>query len=243
MPTAFRTALNPSAGGLDSPPTSGYALWLDGRDTATLFTDAGITAITTNGQSVYQWNDKSGSSRNATQATSASRPIWVDSTSGRNGYGAVSFNGGQWLGSSASGVSNIGTGSFTFESWIRPTSYSGNKILFYTGSGGFLLYLNSTGRLIVSHYGVADYITSPSAISTTAWTHIAVSRSGSTMRLFINGSQTNSVTNSANYAGSGYQIGYDTATSTNPLYNGRMQNILVYNGQALYTSNFTPWMS
>ena len=74
-------------------PVSGAALWLDGSQQNTIFSDAGTTPVTTSGQSVYQWNDLSGNNRHAIQATSGNRPTWVPPASGQNGLGAVSFNG------------------------------------------------------------------------------------------------------------------------------------------------------
>jgi len=63
--------------------------------------------------------------------------------------------------------------------------------------------------------------------------------------VFINGTLTNTITNSSNFTGTNpLRLGWDPAPSTgNNKYNGQVQNLLIYNGQALYTSNFTPWMS
>lgn len=74
-------------------PVSGAALWLDGADSSTLFTDAGVTPVSVAGDLVYQWSDKSGNNRHAIQTTSANRPTWVPPASGQNGFGAVGFNG------------------------------------------------------------------------------------------------------------------------------------------------------
>ena len=56
---------------------SGCVLWLDGMDISTLFQDtAGTTPITTNGQTVALWKDKSGSTDNGTQSTAGNRPTY-----------------------------------------------------------------------------------------------------------------------------------------------------------------------
>lgn len=70
-------------------PVSGAALWLDGADSSTLFTDAGVTPVTKSGDLIYQWSDKSSNNRHATQATSANRPTWVPPASGQNGFGGM----------------------------------------------------------------------------------------------------------------------------------------------------------
>lgn len=80
-------------------PVPGAALWLDGADSSTLFTDAGVTPVTKSGDLIYQWSDKSGNNRHATQATSGNRPTWVPPASGQNGFGVIGFNraNSQWL--------------------------------------------------------------------------------------------------------------------------------------------------
>jgi hypothetical protein len=56
------------------------ALWLDAADASTVTTVSG---------NVSQWNDKSGNGRNASQATSADRPVYVASSV--NGLPCVEF--------------------------------------------------------------------------------------------------------------------------------------------------------
>ena len=58
------------------------ALWLDAADANT---------ITLNGSTVSQWNDKSGSGRNATQNAAANQPVY--STNSINSLSAVTFDG------------------------------------------------------------------------------------------------------------------------------------------------------
>ncbi len=132
MPAAFRTLLNPATGGL---PVSGAALWLDASDQTSIFTDAGTTAVTTDSQSVYQWNDLSGNGRNSTQATSGSRPTWRSAANGRNSLSVLAFNGSQWL---SLGYSI--TGSFTlFVVYKNNDTVNGSVILGKsTGSSNYL---------------------------------------------------------------------------------------------------------
>jgi hypothetical protein len=239
-PSKFPTLYNPYI----DLPVAGAALWLDAADDSTLFTDAGATNVIKSGDQVYQWSDKSGNNRHAIQTTSANRPTWLPPASGQNGLGALAFNGSQWTDCSNFDAFNFGTGDFTVELWLKPTSFSGNSMLLGAGVNGFGLYFTSSGGLGITHYGVAGLLTT-SAISTTVWSHVAVSRSGTTLRVFINGVATNTITNSSNFTGSNpIRIGWDAAQPTgNNKYNGQIQNLIIYNGQALYTSNFIPWMS
>jgi hypothetical protein len=59
-----------------TPASAITAFWWDASDSATVFTDAGTT-LATNGQTVQQWNDKSGNSRHLSQATSTNRPTYT----------------------------------------------------------------------------------------------------------------------------------------------------------------------
>ena len=56
--------------------------WLD-PDPAYCFTDAGSTAVSSDGDAVQQWNDRSGNSINFSQATASQQPLWRES--GTNG--------------------------------------------------------------------------------------------------------------------------------------------------------------
>lgn len=227
-------------------PVSGAALWLDGSRWDTLFTtDTGSTNVTTNAGAIGRWEDLSGNTRHAKQATAGSRPTWASPANGRIGLGAVAFNGSQWIDLPDNNAFNFGTGDFTVEGWIKPNSYSGNSVIIGCGSNGLVIYFNSSGNIIGGFYGTGDSITSATTISTSAWSHFAFSKSGSTMRLFLNGTQSQSATWSSNYGGAtSTRIGWDPAPSTgNNKYNGSIQNLIFYKGQALYTSNFTPFMS
>ncbi len=55
-----------------------------------VFSDAGVTAAT-NGQTIRQWNDRSGNSNHLSQSTSGARPTFI--ASGVNGLPIVRFNG------------------------------------------------------------------------------------------------------------------------------------------------------
>jgi len=72
----------PQQYGLWSPAEITTALWLDAADAST---------ITESGGAVSQWNDKSGNSRNATQATSSSRPTLT--TAAQNSRNVITFDG------------------------------------------------------------------------------------------------------------------------------------------------------
>lgn len=66
-------------GGADAfSPTqvAGITAWYDFSDATTLFTDAGTTPVSADGNTVYQVNDKTANGYNLQQSTSGDRPVY-----------------------------------------------------------------------------------------------------------------------------------------------------------------------
>ena len=76
-------------------------------------------------------------------------------------------------------------------------------------------------------------------VNTGSWQHLAVTRSGSDLRLFINGTQLGSTLDSTtNFTDNELKIGYYYSSSY--AINARVDEFRVKKGTALYTSAFTP---
>jgi len=161
------------------------------------------------------------------------------------GPASISLNGtNQSLTVASNSAFAYGTGDFTWEAWIYPTSASwatGNSYIFDHGSnGGTLLYV--TNRL--SYYttttgtGSSLYTTSAATITSMQWTHVAVSRASGTTRLFINGALLTSAADSHNYAAQAVTVGnYGGGGSYN--FAGYITNARLVKGTAVYTAAFT----
>jgi hypothetical protein len=65
-----------AAGGFVPTDIAGCYLWLDFSDATTLFTDAGSTPVSSDGDAIYQANDKSGNNSHYSQSDSAKRPLY-----------------------------------------------------------------------------------------------------------------------------------------------------------------------
>ena len=136
----------------------------------------------------------------------------------------------------------FGTGDFTIETWIYLPSVSGNFGIVGMGSGGFFAQVNSGNNIHVSQADVvdlADFAISPT-LSANTWYHFAMTRSGTSMKAFINGIQQGStVTNSTNFIGTNAVLvgGHPGGII---LYSGYMDDFRITKGYARYTSNFTP---
>jgi hypothetical protein len=166
------------------------------------------------------------------------------------GNSSMSFDGtGDYLVSPFSVNNNLGTGSFTFEAWLYPSSIAGIRG-FYALSGGpggvpkFVMHLNAGTPSI--HYngltGGSDiYTTATSAITANTWTHLAFVRNGSTWTWYINGVASGTGSNSTNitFTTQPLYVGYG-GESYFTEFNGYIDDLRVTNGVARYTANFTP---
>ena len=129
---------------------------------------------------------------------------------------------------------------FTVELWLYPVNYPGMAVItdFNADAGGFRIY-PSTGNLAI-RLGGTNYTTSGTTLTQNAWNHIALTRSGSTVKAFIRGSLVMTQTNSTSIA-SGNAIGYINAyqggSDCGDCY---ISNYRIVNGTAVYTSAFTP---
>jgi hypothetical protein len=165
------------------------------------------------------------------------------STAGpKYGTGALLLDGnGDYLRTPADADFAFGTGDFTVECWCYATVVSDNDGLFTfggTGSSGlFLALFNSGWRLGTTGSG-GSYMDSAIPDLNT-WRHVAVTRSGTSLRLFIDGVQKGStLTNSANLTDNQLKVGYYYSDFYG--FTGKIDEFRVTKGIARYTSSFTP---
>lgn len=142
----------------------------------------------------------------------------------------------------------LGTGDFTIEAWVYPTARVTNSAYILSQSSygvgtDFAFWINSAG--ILQFYmltGGANVVSSTGAVSLSAWSHVAISRSGTSFRLFINGVIDGTLTGSQNITNSFVPatIGNSVNNAGSVYFQGSISNLRVVKGQALYTTNFTP---
>lgn len=134
------------------------------------------------------------------------------------------------------------TSDFTIELWAQHTvSTSTNVVATYVEhlTGGITLNRNIIGKV---SFGVSPntvIVASQTTILLNTWYHIAVSRSGTTTRLFINGIlEATNAADSTNYTSSNaFAIGGNSSGGN--LFTGYMHGLRVVAGLAVYTGNFT----
>jgi hypothetical protein len=153
-------------------------------------------------------------------------------------YGAYFDGTGDYLSTPSNVAFSPGTGDFTIECWMYQTAATGEGTLFYVNAtGGINLFTSIGGNWGIARAGVAvdNNFGAPPAFNT--WNHLAVSRSGSTIKAFINGSQVFSGTNTSNYTTGSSLIASSNSFGT---ITGYISNLRLVKGTAVYTSNFTP---
>ena len=162
---------------------------------------------------------------------------------------SVEFDGNDYLTIADSTDFDLDSSDFTIECWYNPdTNPSWCGLLAQWPNGNYNVTNSWTfepvGSTLSFYYcntnGAFHNADASGALQTNQWQHCAVTRSGNTINVWLNGSKgpdhtivgtmQNSTVNvdiGGNVAGSGYV-------------DGKISNIRLTKGQALYTSNFTP---
>lgn len=131
----------------------------------------------------------------------------------------------------------FGYSDFTIEFWMYTGTNSTEPLSTYS-AGGWQFYINgSTMRFYKASN--TPLITGTTNVCSSTWVHVAVTRSGTTARMFINGTQEGGdQTDSSNYNDTNMYVGsYD---GTSYYFNGYLDDLRITKGIARYTANFTP---
>ena len=139
----------------------------------------------------------------------------------------------------------FGTGDWTIETWAYATTIQAQRICdFRPSSNGAYptVGMNSSGQFDYTAMA-AIRITGTTIAKPNTWYHVAVCRSGTSTRLFVNGVQEGvTYTDSTNYtvasgrpiiAADGFSIGSSAWV-------GYLSDVRMLKGTALYTTTFTP---
>ena len=157
-------------------------------------------------------------------------------------YGSGYFDGtGDNLTTASNTAFAFGTGDFTIEFWAYKTANTpGNYDIAFgtgdagTGNNGYFIELSSTrGFVFASNNAVVlSYAMNP---NTSAWAHYAVTRSGSTLRLFVDGAVVTSTTYSTSLTST---VAVRVGGTGNDFF-GYLADMRVVKGTAVYTTTYT----
>lgn len=138
----------------------------------------------------------------------------------------------------------FGTGDFTIEFWARFSSVGSDVLCDFRAASGDIaptIQTETTTDTLRYHTAGVLRITGTTVITTGTFHHIAVSRSGTSTRLFLNGTQEGSTfSDSSNYivGANRPRFGADFAAAND--WTGHLDEVRISKGVARYTANFTP---
>jgi hypothetical protein len=124
------------------------------------------------------------------------------------------------------------TDNFTVMSWIKPTSVATLQgIIGAASDSGFSMRVNSTSKLNFSRVGgTSQSIDSTASLTANTWQHVAVSRAGTDVRLYINGVlDTTFTTYTDTLTSQNYAIGCTRVSAFAEGFNGCIDRIALEN--------------
>ena len=162
---------------------------------------------------------------------------------------SVEFDGNDYLTIADSTDFDLDSSDFTIECWYNPdTNPSWAGLLAQWPNGNYnvtnswtlepvgstlsFYYCNTAGNL----YG----INAPGSLQTNQWQHCAVTRSGNTINVWLNGAKGSDHTIQGTMQNSTVNVDIGGNVAGSGYVDGKISNIRLTKGQALYTSNFTP---
>ncbi|MCK9324153.1 MAG: hypothetical protein M0P69_01515 [Bacteroidales bacterium] len=139
---------------------------------------------------------------------------------------------------------NFGTADFTIDMWVRFAEFSSGAYGLFSTSGvytdGITIVASATGSSLSVYFEGADKTFAWSPVVDT-WYHVALTRSGTSVKAFIDGTQIGSeqtvsteIHTSNNVSIGGYY------GSTLKYFNGYIDELRISKGVARWTENFTP---
>ena len=164
-----------------------------------------------------------------------------------DGYWGNYFNGSSYLTEPNAAWMNLGTGNFTIECWVQFSSSVGTTQMFVSnnynagnGVGGwaFLYRADNTTLKFTCNSNVSYEKTWSPSVGVIY--HVAVCRSGTDLRLFVDGVQVGTTSTSSDNISDASSTLVVGSNVSNPYpINGVISNLRIVTS-ALYTANFTP---
>ena len=174
----------------------------------------------------------------------------IDTSVKKYGTGSMEFDGtGDYLKAPNSRFFDLGSGDFTLEFWAYHNSITSPVYQMYCGqfnSGGttpgWNIYKYTNGEVQFYAAGGTPTLTSSNVLTAGTWNHIAVTRSGSSLKLFINGVEEASTTNTSfsDETSNSFYIGARSDVIGTYDMNGYIDDLRITKGVARYTAAFTP---
>jgi hypothetical protein len=237
VPSLFSTSSTTAGAAIFTPPTAPYT----GSESLT----AGSVSLLLNYTNAGIFDS---AAKNVLETVGNAQ---VSTTQAKWGTTSMSFptsNGNYLIGPPNQPNLLYGTGQYTVEAWIYPTSFTNaaSGAFGYGVAGGYVdwgLEINTSGgALWIENNSVL--FSASSNLSTNVWTHVAIVRTGSAVTLYYNGVSvgTSSTINniSGNSTSARLYVGTGAQVPGSRQFVGFIDDFRVTKGYARYTTTFTP---
>lgn len=199
-------------------------LHMDGTNASTSFVDSGPNAL----------------------AVTAYSPAAISTTQSKFGGASAVFDGSSSYLTIPSSTHNL-SGDFTIETWFYTLSSSQQTIVGkWNGAGNVAWVINIFPSSSLIRFGTGNsgsFITTfdvAATIATNTWHHLAITRSGTTIKIFLNGVQCGSnITSSSNLTAPDTTVTRIGQVETSSYFNGYIDDLRITK-YARYTSAFAP---
>ena len=194
---------------------------------------------------IFSITDTSANSNLITKYSSTYSTTVVPITGSLSGY----FDGSSLVTAPDSAIFEMAAGDFTVEAFFYATVFNSFNTIIHKGavgvfapyyflvniSGGVLFYSSSTG----SSWDIANALNF-GTVALNTWNHIAVSRTSSDLRLFLNGVlQTTINVGVLSLTDNNRAVGIGCRSDGTEGFTGYISNVRIVKGVGVYTGNFT----
>mgnify|MGYP001208273882 FL=1 len=224
-----------AAAGVDTDPTADY------NKVSALYHFDGTNGLSNAGFA------KDGGTYSGSFSISAGAPYQSEANpfSRPDGCWSVLFDGSDDYITTSDANLALGTGDFTIECWVYFSTTTVAEGLFQLSNGTLNSQVRgpaagldgSTGRWGMYH-GTTYLVHGSEQPKVGDWYHVAFVRNSSTSKLYVNGVEKLSASDSTDYTDTNWTIGGWYSSSY--LFTGYMSNFRIVKGTAVYTSAFTP---
>ena len=208
--------------------SGGVDTWNDTKPTATNFSLGSSWDVNKDGQTYIAYLFGGGESTD-----DGARSVYFDGSN-------------EWL-KIANSNNTLGTSNFTIECWIQPDNMAQQRTIFdmrssTSESDGFGLFLTTDYTVYGYIQGNMFIGNGQLKLTPGSWNHVAVVRDASdSIKLYVNGIQSGETyTSNPDFNNSNGDLVVGGNAGGGQLYQGRISNLRLNKGQALYTTAFRP---